>query len=120
MRHLFGGSTSDYAMERVGNQLLLRPGATGTVWDAVTGGTQLTDLTDLGGTPTASVIAAADGAVTFYGPDEVTTCFIDFGYGRRYSLIAADIAGTVAARVDRSEEHTSELQSRGLISYAVF
>jgi glycerophosphoryl diester phosphodiesterase len=100
MRHLFGGSTSDYAMERVGNQLLLRPGATGTVWDAVTGGTQLTDLTDLGGTPTASVIAAADGAVTFYGPDEVTTCFIDFGYGRRYSLIAADIAGTVAARVD--------------------
>ncbi|MFJ3089015.1 glycerophosphodiester phosphodiesterase [Streptomyces sp. NPDC086838] len=100
MRHLFGGSTSDYAMERVGNQLLLRPGATGTVWDALTGGTQLTDLTDLGGTPTASVIAAADGAVTFYGPDEVTTCFIDFGYGRRYSLIAADIAGTVASRVD--------------------
>ncbi|MGQ4353151.1 glycerophosphodiester phosphodiesterase [Streptomyces drozdowiczii] len=100
MRHLFGGSTSDYAMERVGNQLLLRPGASGTVWDALTGGTQLNDLTDTGGTPTASVIAAADGAVTFYGPDEVTTCFIDFGYGRRYSLIAADIAGTVAARVD--------------------
>src|ERR1043165_617718 len=29
-------------------------------------------------------------------------------------------SGTVAAATERSEEHTSELQSRGLISYAVF
>lgn len=100
MRHLFGGSTADYAMERVGNQLLLRPGVTGTVWDAAVGGTQLTDLTDVSGAPTSSVVAAADGAVSFYGPDEVTACFIDFGYGRRYSLVAVDIAQTVASRVD--------------------
>ncbi|MGW2594744.1 glycerophosphodiester phosphodiesterase [Streptomyces sp. NPDC001515] len=99
MRHLFGGSTSDYAMERVGNQLLLRPGIVATVWDALTGGTQLEDLTDTSGAPTTSVVAAADGAVSFYGPEDVTSCFIDLGYGRRYSLIAADIAQTVASRV---------------------
>lgn len=97
MRHLFGGSTSDYAMERVGNQLLLRPGVTGTVWDAVTGGNQLTDLTDTTGLPVTTVVAAADGAVSFYGPDGVTACFLDFGFGRRYSMVSAEIVATVAA-----------------------
>lgn len=100
MRHLFGGTTSDYAMQQVGNQLLLRPGATGTVWTAVVGGTQLTDLTDTTGVPIASVIAASDGSVSFYGPEDVTEAFIDFGFGRRYTLIASDIASTVSARLD--------------------
>ncbi|MFJ2568969.1 glycerophosphodiester phosphodiesterase [Streptomyces halstedii] len=99
MRHYFGGSTSDYAMERVGNQLLLRPGATGTVWDSVTGGSQLTDLTDVNGVPVTATTAAADGAVSFYGPEDVTACFVDFGYGRRYSMVAADIASTVTGKL---------------------
>lgn len=100
MRHLFGGTTSDYAMQQVGNQLLLRPGATGQVWNAIVGGAQLTDLTDTTGVPITSVIAASDGAVAFYGPEDVTECFIDFGFGRRYTLIASDIASTVSARLD--------------------
>ncbi|KOG77895.1 MULTISPECIES: glycerophosphodiester phosphodiesterase [Streptomyces] len=100
MRHLFGGTTSDYAMQQVGNQLLLRPGATGTVWNAVVGGTQLVDLTDTSGVPITSVVAAADGSVSFYGPEDATECFIDFGFGRRYTLIASDIASTVSARLN--------------------
>ncbi|MFE9850353.1 glycerophosphodiester phosphodiesterase [Streptomyces sp. NPDC005576] len=100
MRHLFGGSTSDYAMERVGNQLLLRPGATGTVWDAVTGGTQLTDLLDINGSAIASVVAAIDGAVAFYGPDGATACFVDFGYGRRYAMVPADVVASFAGQLD--------------------
>lgn len=99
MRHFFGGTTSDYAMEQVGNQLLLRPGATGTVWDAVAGGTQLTDLTDTSGLPITSVVAAADGFVEFYGPEEATTVYLDFGLGRRYAMVASDIAEIVSARV---------------------
>jgi glycerophosphoryl diester phosphodiesterase len=87
-------------MERVGNQLLLRPGATGTVWDAVTGGTQLTDLTDIAGSSITSVVAAVDGAVTFYGPDGTTACFVDFGYGRRYAMIPADVASAFAGQLD--------------------
>jgi hypothetical protein len=77
-------------MEKVGNQLLLRPAAVGTVWDALTGGTQLTDLTDLTGTPVTDVTADSDGAVSFFGPDAVTTVYVDFGYGRRYALAAVD------------------------------
>ncbi|MEU0160233.1 glycerophosphodiester phosphodiesterase [Streptomyces sp. NPDC006261] len=99
MRHFFGGTTSDYAMEQVGDQLLLRPGATGAVWDAVAGGTQLTDLTDTSGLPVTSVIAASDGFVAFYGPEDVTTVFLDFGLGRRYAMVASDIAEIVSARV---------------------
>lgn len=91
MRHLFGGSTSDYAMERVGSQLLIRPGATGSIWDAPAGGTQITDLTDLAGNPISQVTADGEGAVAFYGPDEVTNVFMDFEYGRRYAAAAVDL-----------------------------
>ena len=97
MRYTFGGSPADYAMERVGNQLLVRPAAVGTVWDSLTGGTQLTDLTDLAGNPIASVTADADGAVTFMGPDGVTACFVDFGYSRRFALVTTDIGDVITA-----------------------
>ena len=93
-RHLFGGSPADYAAERVGSQLLLRPGAVGTVWDAAVDGTQLTDLTDLTGGPITEVTADTDAAVAFYGPDSVTSLYIDFEYGRRYIMTATDL-GTV-------------------------
>lgn len=89
-RHSFGGSPADYAMERVGNQLLVRPAAIGTVWDALTGGTQLTDLTTLTGTPITQVTADADGAVYFMGPDGVTHLYVDFGYTKRFALAAVD------------------------------
>lgn len=96
MRHIFGGSPSDYAMERVGSQLLVRPDATGTVWDSLTGGTQLTNLTDLVGNPISQITADADGAVTFMGPDDVTSVYVDFGYGRRYTMAATDTGGILA------------------------
>ena len=96
MRHVFGGSPADFAMERVGNSLLLRPNSGGEVWTALTGGTQLTDLTDLTGNAITQVTADNDGAVAFYGPDGVTSLYIDFGYGRRYAMAALD-TGTVLA-----------------------
>lgn len=95
-RHAFGGSPSDYAMERVGNQLLVRPAAIGTVWNALSGGTQLTDLTDLTGTPITSATADADGAVAFMGPDGVTSLYVDFGYAKRYALAAIDTGAVLA------------------------
>lgn len=94
-RHTFGGSPSDYAMERVGNQLLVRPGATGTVWNALTGGSQYTDLTDLTGNPVTQVTADADGAVAFMGPNDVTSLYVDFGYTRRFALTAVDLGETL-------------------------
>ncbi|MFJ2110632.1 glycosyl hydrolase family 28-related protein [Streptomyces sp. NPDC087850] len=104
MRHLFGGSTSDYAMERVGSQLLLRPGAIGAIWDAATGGTQLTDLTDLAGTPIETITADIDGAVAFYGPDDVTNVYMDFGYGRRYTAAAVDLGAILSAHLAQRDQ----------------
>lgn len=96
MRHAFGGSPSDYAMERVGNQLLVRPAAVGTAWTALTGGTQLTDLTTLTGTPITEITADADGAVAFMGPDAVTSLYVDFGYTKRFALAAIDTGEVLA------------------------
>ncbi|MFJ8929225.1 chitosanase [Streptomyces sp. NPDC102364] len=101
MRHHFGGSPADYAMERVGNQLLLRPAAVGTVWDATTDN-PITDLTDPTGTPIATVTADADGAVSFMGPDNVTALRIDFGYGRRYTLTATDLGTAVDGKLNKA------------------
>ncbi|MFE4420453.1 hypothetical protein [Streptomyces sp. NPDC056817] len=96
MRHAFGGSPADFAVERVGNQLLLRPGAVGTVWDSPTGGTRLADLTDLQLNPISEITADSDGSVAFMGPDNVTQLYVDFGYGRRYALIAVDTGQILA------------------------
>ncbi|MFJ6559986.1 hypothetical protein ACIQMV_08895 [Streptomyces sp. NPDC091412] len=96
MRHKFGGSPADFAVEKVGNQLLLRPGATGAAWTAATGGSQYTDLTDLAGNPISQITADSDGSVAFMGPDNVTTCYVDFGYGRRYCLTAVDTGQILA------------------------
>ncbi|WP_329390279.1 glycosyl hydrolase family 28-related protein [Streptomyces sp. NBC_01716] len=98
-RSIFGGSPADYAMERVGMQLLLRPEAVGTVWDAVTDGTQITDLTDAVGNPITTVTADGDGAVSFYGPDGVTSLYLDFGYGRRYAMAATDTGAVLQAHL---------------------
>ena len=48
-----------------------------------------------------------DNEMEFYFPPQIKTdLFLDFGVGD--------------AEIDRSEEHTSELQSHSFISYAVF
>lgn len=95
-RHPFGSSPADFAMERVGNQLLVRPAAVGTVWSALAGGTQYTDLTDLTGNPITQVTAADDGGVAFMGPDGVTSLYVDFGYAKRYAMTATDLGATLA------------------------
>lgn len=130
-RHAFGGSPADYAMEKVGNSLLLRPNSVGTVWDALTGGEQLTDLTDILGTPITTIAADSDGAVSFYGPDGVTFCYVDFGYGRRYAMptidpVTPDTIGaysttagaTLEGRVTTVESRASALESSGVTALA--
>ncbi|MFF2852696.1 glycosyl hydrolase family 28-related protein [Streptomyces sp. NPDC058001] len=109
-RHLFGGSPADYASERVGSQLLLRPGAVGTVWTSRTGGTQFTDLTDLAGTPISQVTADSDGGVTFYGPDGTTSCYVDFGYSHRYTMTATDIGDVLTGFMGRGGQPGGWLQ----------
>lgn len=95
-RHSFGGSPADIALERVSSALVIRSGATGTVWDAATGGNQLTDLTDLAGSAITQIVSDDNGGVQFYGPDTVTRCWVDFGFGR-YLMQANDLGADVEA-----------------------
>lgn len=90
-RHLFGLSPADFAVERVGDEVKLRPGAVGTVWDSYSGGSQLTDLTALDNTPVNVVTASADATVGFYGPDGVSLVYVDFDFGLRFALTAVDL-----------------------------
>ncbi|MFD8545665.1 SGNH/GDSL hydrolase family protein [Streptomyces sp. NPDC059649] len=95
-RHSFGGSPADIAMERVSSALVIRGGASGTVWDAATGGNQLTDLTDMAGNAITQIVSDDNGGVQFYGPDTVTRCWVDFGFGR-YLMQANDLGADVEA-----------------------
>lgn len=94
-RHLFGLSAADLAMEKVGDEVRLRAAAVGTVWDALVGGNQITDLTDLSGTPITQVTADTEAALGFYGPDAVSTVYVDFGYSRRFLMMAVDLGGQI-------------------------
>ncbi|MEE4540999.1 glycosyl hydrolase family 28-related protein [Streptomyces sp. V4-01] len=94
-RHLFGLSPADFAMQKVGVALQLVPGATGTVWDAVSGGTQLTDLTDLDSSPVSVVTADSNAQVGFYGPDTVTAVYLDFGFDVRFLMMATDLGADI-------------------------
>lgn len=96
-RHLFGGQPSDLAMQIAGTTLSVKPGATLTVWDSLSGGNQLTDLTDLSANPISQVIADQYGGVTFWGPDDGGTSllYIDGGLGVRYAMQAVDLGQSV-------------------------
>lgn len=91
MRHFFGYGASDFAMAPVGTSLVLVPGATGSVWDSVTGGTQITDLTDVNSSPITSLTADENAQVAFYGPDGVSSLYVDFGFGIRFLMTATDL-----------------------------
>lgn len=100
-RHLFGLSPADLAMERVGDEVRLRPGAVGTVWDALTGGAQITDLLDRDGlSPIVAVTADAEAIVGFYGPDDVSLLYVDFGFGVRFAMPATDLGPIVDGKLD--------------------
>ncbi|MGI5515286.1 polysaccharide deacetylase family protein [Streptomyces sp. CA-106131] len=111
-RHLFGLSPADVTVSQSGTSLVLEPGATGTAWDARTGGTQLTDLTDLLGNPTTTVTSDTYSVIGFYGPDGVTTLYMDFGFaggrvlmqatdlGSSITSLSADVAGLQAGKLD--------------------
>ena len=71
-RYLYGGTAADVTTTQAGR---LVTGATLTVWDSQSGGTQITDLQDATGTAATVVTSDAYGRVLFYGPDNDTRSF---------------------------------------------
>lgn len=82
-RYRFGG-IADYVIS-VGtdNAATLEPGAVVSCWNAATGGSQYTDLTDTDGTtPLLSLVADSSGAVPeHFGPDGVVEMYLDANAG---------------------------------------
>jgi lysophospholipase L1-like esterase len=96
-RHRFGG-VADYVITLgTDNAATLEPGTTVTCWNAATGGTQHTDLTDTDGStpiPGGELPTDSVGAVPeFYGPDGVRSLYLDAnaGAGPRRRTLATDL-----------------------------
>jgi hypothetical protein len=74
-----------------------------TAWTALTGGTQVTDLQDLGGSTITTVSSDANGLFAFKGPDEVYEVWLDTGLGSR-QYASARLAAKVLASVPTSRQ----------------
>lgn len=98
-RHLFGLGPADYAMSVSGGALAVAPGAIGTVWNAMSAGTQYTDLQDVSTATITQVVADSNGRVGFYGPDGVAWCWLDCGFGDRFLMVATDLGTLVDGKL---------------------
>lgn len=70
-------------------------GRTLTVWDALTGGSQVTDLRDLAGAPLASLVTDVHGRFPFEAPDTSNVYWVDDGQNPRWPLVAVEAFASV-------------------------
>lgn len=93
-RLLYGATSGDYTMTGGGRVI---PNAPVEIWDAIEGGSQITDLTDYDGNPCAVVTSGADGLVRFYGPDgENDNLWMDTRQGSRLLVRPTVLTSTIA------------------------
>lgn len=106
-RNLFGGTAADVAEETDGTRV---PGAVGTVWDGPgTGAVQLKDLLTFTNAPTQTLVANAEGMVEhFYGPNNVTLLYVDFGAGR-VAMTPVNTSTDLATHLNASDPHGSKM-----------
>lgn len=85
-----------------GDALSLARGVTGiTVWDARTGGTQITDLQDLSGNPIATVASDTNGTIGFKGPDttpDTVALWLEAPGQPRQQIVSSDLPGITALK----------------------
>lgn len=101
---IFGGGTDDYLADAAGNRVARAvppsPNAgqliTLQVFDALTGGSAISTLLDLGGNALGGVFTAAEGddlgLLIVQAPDSYGQIYADRGYGRRIALTRIDLA----------------------------
>jgi hypothetical protein len=135
-RYRFGG-TADYVVSLgTGNAATLEPDTAVTCWNAPSGGSQYTDLTDTDGTtPLASLTTDSTGAVPeFYGPDAVTEMYLDAnaGSGPRRRTVTTDIraygdntfmplgGGTATGTITSSLSTATSVADASIVSGEVF
>lgn len=103
-RYTFGGQIADYVVAYGDDGELLLAAATDvTFWNQETGGTQYTDLTDLGGTPITLVTSDSSGGIPqFKGPDGIRAMWADAagGAGPRRLMTDAEIGPNLATVIN--------------------
>lgn len=111
-RHPFGDTAADFAIDSAtvsstDNVVLLASGASMTLWNAITSGSQITDLSeDPDGFSPITSVTLSDGSdgrkpgqiPTFYGPDETYQLWGEVNSGPRVLLLSPD-AALLAAQV---------------------
>lgn len=111
MRHLYLGDLASWTLGigadetalsgLAGKRALTIPGGVVTFWTAMTGGSQITDLTDLLGNPITQVTADSSGELPqIYGPDttpDTWYMYADGGSGARRIVAATDLGDVVNA-----------------------
>ena len=86
-RYLYAATPADYVVNATTG--LPVPNAVVTVWNARTGGSQVTDLQTLAGGTITQVTADSQGYIAFYGPDNMTDLlWIYAGSGPRLAVRA--------------------------------
>lgn len=90
-RNMYGATSADFTLTSGGRPI---PNQTLTLWTARTGGTQITDLTDVYGVATTTVTSAADASITYYGPDnDKSVHWAQAPQGNRFAIRPVDITG---------------------------
>ena len=83
-RNMYGATSADFTLTSGGRVI---PGAVLTLWTSRTGGTQITDLTDVDDVACTTVTSDASGSVVFYGPDgERGVLWMESGLGDRLAV----------------------------------
>jgi hypothetical protein len=105
-RYQFGGGPSDIVVTASSADQILRfvPGATLTVWDSETEGSQVTDLQlTFGGEAVATLTASSQGRLPrFFGPPEETQLWIEAGDDQaRYVINSTDIGALINGKLDK-------------------
>lgn len=117
-RFLYGGGGDGDIIKPTGVPFV---NANANVFNARTGGTQITDLQNVTGGTITSVTTDANGQAIFYGPNEfIGVLWLDFGSGVRWALSpkAVDIAAIQAVTVQRAAD--AEFASHTQKSYLPF
>ena len=99
-RRRYGGTMSDWSFQFIGDAIDRAAGVTITFYTALTGGTQILDLTTTGGGPISSVVTDPNGELPeFFGPDSVMEMYADAngGLGPRRRITCSDLGDLVTS-----------------------
>lgn len=116
-RLLYAATPADYVINSATG--LPAAGVTVTVYDAVTGGSQVTDLLTAAGATITTVTSDSAGGFRFQGPDGIEdTLWVSTGGSTRFAVNAADL-GATRAPLEHSHGTGNLIDADGFLALAL-